>query len=64
MCGIVGYVGEQQARDVVIEGLRRLEYRGYDSAGIALVTVSDSGAGAIALDKRAGKLANNEKAIE
>ncbi|HET6167538.1 MAG TPA: glutamine--fructose-6-phosphate aminotransferase, partial [Marmoricola sp.] len=64
MCGIVGYVGEQQARDVVIEGLRRLEYRGYDSAGIALVTASDSGAGSIALDKRAGKLANLEKAIE
>ena len=59
MCGIVGYVGEQQARDVVVEGLRRLEYRGYDSAGIALVD-----AGAIALDKRAGKLANLEKAIE
>jgi glucosamine--fructose-6-phosphate aminotransferase (isomerizing) len=59
MCGIVGYVGEQQARDVVVEGLRRLEYRGYDSAGIALVE-----GGAIALDKRAGKLANLEKAIE
>jgi glucosamine--fructose-6-phosphate aminotransferase (isomerizing) len=59
MCGIVGYVGEQQARDVVIEGLRRLEYRGYDSAGIALVHD-----GAIASDKRAGKLANLEKAIE
>ncbi len=38
MCGIVGYVGEKQAQDVVIEGLRRLEYRGYDSAGIALVS--------------------------
>ena len=37
MCGIVGYVGAKPARDVVIEGLRRLEYRGYDSAGIALV---------------------------
>ncbi len=37
MCGIVGYVGPKQARDVVIDGLRRLEYRGYDSAGIALV---------------------------
>ena len=37
MCGIVGYVGDKQAQDVVIEGLRRLEYRGYDSAGIALV---------------------------
>ena len=37
MCGIVGYVGSKQAQAVVIEGLRRLEYRGYDSAGIALV---------------------------
>ncbi|GAA4742007.1 glutamine--fructose-6-phosphate transaminase (isomerizing) [Nocardioides endophyticus] len=58
MCGIVGYVGERQAQDVVIEGLRRLEYRGYDSAGIALVAE-----GVIASDKRAGKLANLEKAI-
>ena len=63
MCGIVGYVGEKQARDVVIEGLRRLEYRGYDSAGIALVTGVGSG-GSIASDKRAGKLTNLEKAIE
>ena len=59
MCGIVGYVGDQQARDVVIEGLRRLEYRGYDSAGIAVIAD-----GAIASDKRAGKLANLDKAIE
>ncbi|GAA1476594.1 glutamine--fructose-6-phosphate transaminase (isomerizing) [Nocardioides aestuarii] len=59
MCGIVGYVGPKQAQDVVIEGLRRLEYRGYDSAGIALVND-----GAIASDKRAGKLANLEKAID
>jgi glucosamine--fructose-6-phosphate aminotransferase (isomerizing) len=58
MCGIVGYVGDKQAQDVVIEGLRRLEYRGYDSAGIALVAD-----GALATDKRAGKLANLEKAI-
>ncbi|MCW2850323.1 MAG: glmS, partial [Marmoricola sp.] len=58
MCGIVGYVGDKQARDVVIEGLRRLEYRGYDSAGIAVVDD-----GAIVSDKRAGKLANLEKAI-
>ncbi|EON25210.1 glucosamine--fructose-6-phosphate [Nocardioides sp. CF8] len=62
MCGIVGYVGEKQAQDVVIEGLRRLEYRGYDSAGIALIDTS-SGAGTIVSDKRAGKLANLEKAI-
>ena len=58
VCGIVGYVGQQAAQDVVVEGLRRLEYRGYDSAGIALVAD-----GALATDKRAGKLANLEKAI-
>jgi glutamine---fructose-6-phosphate transaminase (isomerizing) len=58
MCGIVGYVGPKQAQAVVVEGLRRLEYRGYDSAGIALVAD-----GSIASAKRAGKLANLEKAI-
>ncbi len=36
MCGIVGYTGERRAIDLVIDGLRRLEYRGYDSAGVAL----------------------------
>jgi glucosamine--fructose-6-phosphate aminotransferase (isomerizing) len=61
MCGIVGYVGPQQAQGVVVEGLRRLEYRGYDSAGIALVT--GGSAPGIATQKRAGKLANLEKAI-
>lgn len=55
MCGIVGYVGPQQAQSVVIEGLRRLEYRGYDSAGIAIVA-----SGAIETRKKAGKLANLE----
>ncbi len=58
MCGIVGYVGYKGAEGVVIEGLRRMEYRGYDSAGIALVHE-----GAIGADKRAGKLANLEKSI-
>ncbi len=58
MCGIVGYVGPKQAQGVVVEGLRRLEYRGYDSAGIALVAN-----GSIDSAKRAGKLANLEKAI-
>ncbi len=58
MCGIVGYVGEQSALDVVIGGLRRLEYRGYDSAGVALLAD-----GKIATDKRAGKLANLEAAL-
>jgi glucosamine--fructose-6-phosphate aminotransferase (isomerizing) len=58
MCGIVGYVGEQSALDVVIEGLRRLEYRGYDSAGVALIA-----AGKLETEKRAGKLANLEAAL-
>ncbi|HEU0212477.1 MAG TPA: glutamine--fructose-6-phosphate transaminase (isomerizing) [Jiangellaceae bacterium] len=58
MCGIVGYVGDQSAIDVVIEGLRRLEYRGYDSAGVAVVAD-----GALASAKRAGKLENLEKAL-
>ena len=58
MCGIVGYVGARQAQDVVLDGLRRLEYRGYDSAGIAVVADSRQ-----AVSKKAGKLANLEKAI-
>jgi glucosamine--fructose-6-phosphate aminotransferase (isomerizing) len=58
MCGIVGYVGDKRAQDVVVEGLRRLEYRGYDSAGVALVSGNS-----IAWAKRAGKLANLEKAL-
>ena len=37
MCGIVGYVGPRECLDVVVEGLRRLEYRGYDSAGVAVI---------------------------
>ncbi len=53
MCGIVGYVGSQSAAAVVLAGLRRLEYRGYDSAGIAVV--SD---GELRLAKKAGKIAN------
>ncbi|GAA2864691.1 glutamine--fructose-6-phosphate transaminase (isomerizing) [Streptosporangium fragile] len=53
MCGIVGYTGRRQALEVAVEGLVRLEYRGYDSAGIALV--EDGG---LTVEKRAGKLAN------
>jgi glucosamine--fructose-6-phosphate aminotransferase (isomerizing) len=58
MCGIVGYVGRQSAVDVVVEGLRRLEYRGYDSAGVAIPQ-----GGSIAVTKRAGKIANLDKAL-
>ncbi|GAA5200529.1 glutamine--fructose-6-phosphate transaminase (isomerizing) [Microbacterium jejuense] len=52
MCGIVGYVGSRQSQDVLISGLGRLEYRGYDSAGIAVI----AGDGALDMRKRAGKL--------
>jgi glucosamine--fructose-6-phosphate aminotransferase (isomerizing) len=55
MCGIVGYVGSKQALEVVVEGLRRLEYRGYDSAGVAVIN-----GGELSIRKRAGKLANLE----
>jgi glucosamine--fructose-6-phosphate aminotransferase (isomerizing) len=53
MCGIVGYTGPRDAGPVLLEGLRRLEYRGYDSAGIALVTEN----GDLFVEKRAGKVA-------
>src|SRR5665647_987315 len=59
MCGIVGYVGAAEANgrplDVVMGGLKRLEYRGYDSAGVALVA---SGADRLVVAKKAGKLVN------
>ena len=58
MCGIVGYVGEKQALEVVVEGLRRLEYRGYDSAGVAVVAD-----GRLHVRKKAGKLANLESLL-
>ncbi len=59
MCGIVGYTGPREAGPILIEGLKRLEYRGYDSAGIALV----DDAGDLFLEKRAGKLVNLQTAI-
>lgn len=59
MCGIVGYVGHRQALDVVLGGLRRLEYRGYDSTGVGLVDGDR-----IAWAKKAGKLANLDAVLE
>ena len=52
MCGIIGYVGRRAAAPILLEGLQRLEYRGYDSAGIAVVDRD----GVIAVLKRQGKL--------
>ncbi|MFM2154873.1 MAG: hypothetical protein RL382_774 [Actinomycetota bacterium] len=59
MCGIVGYTGPQSASHPLIEGLRRLEYRGYDSAGIALGTPDK-----LFIEKKAGKLSNLENSLD
>ncbi|WP_063051501.1 glutamine--fructose-6-phosphate transaminase (isomerizing) [Nocardia arthritidis] len=56
MCGIVGYVGYRDALGVVVDALRRMEYRGYDSAGVAIL----DGVGALAVERKAGRLANLE----
>src|SRR5215218_7065828 len=58
MCGIVGYIGEQQVAPLLIQGLKRLEYRGYDSAGIAVAKN-----GHLLVRKEAGKIAELEKMI-
>jgi glucosamine--fructose-6-phosphate aminotransferase (isomerizing) len=58
MCGIVGYVGPRPALDVVVEGLRRLEYRGYDSAGVAVI-----GDGELQIAKKAGRIENLDKEL-
>jgi glucosamine--fructose-6-phosphate aminotransferase (isomerizing) len=60
MCGIVGYIGPKRVVPVIIEGLRKLEYRGYDSAGIAVV----NGAGKIEIRRAPGKLKNLEEVLK
>lgn len=59
MCGIVGYIGTQQAAPLIVSGLKRLEYRGYDSAGVCII--SDSGA---RIEKKAGRVADLEKYVD
>ena len=60
MCGIVGYVGQRPACDIVVDALRRMEYRGYDSAGVALF----DGRGGLTVRRQAGRLANLETALD
>lgn len=60
MCGIVGYIGNKEASDILIKGLKRLEYRGYDSAGIALINKNDD----VAVFKKKGKVSELENFIE
>ena len=57
MCGIVGYIGEKQAYPILINGLKRLEYRGYDSAGIALLNKK------VKIYKKQGKVADLENHV-
>ncbi|MBS3740815.1 MAG: glutamine--fructose-6-phosphate transaminase (isomerizing) [Candidatus Cloacimonetes bacterium] len=59
MCGIVGYIGKQETLPILIEGIKRLEYRGYDSAGIAVINDK----GELIIHKRSGKIVEMEKTL-
>jgi glucosamine--fructose-6-phosphate aminotransferase (isomerizing) len=60
MCGIVGYIGTREAQDILIDGLKRLEYRGYDSCGVAVLTPD----GRIVVSKKEGRISNLENELK
>ncbi len=64
MCGIVGFTGRDQAKDILVEGLRRMEYRGYDSAGVALEAAGADGAARLDVIRRVGKVSGLASELE
>ena len=63
MCGIIAFLGHRQALGVLIGGLKRLEYRGYDSAGVGLLVKDANGGSSIVVRKKQGKVANLERSL-
>ena len=64
MCGIVGFTGKDQAQKILVEGLKRMEYRGYDSAGVALEVAGAAGSARLDVIRRVGKVAGLESELE
>ena len=63
MCGIIAYIGHRAVTDILVKGLRRMEYRGYDSAGVGVIDVS-SGSPEMKVVKKVGKVVNLASALE
>src|SRR5689334_3931715 len=61
MCGIIGYIGNRQAPEILINGIKKLEYRGYDSSGLGIISTQDD---QIAIRKAPGKIVNLQNLIK